>query len=365
MKSNRKKIGILCNLDTFANSIRPLEIEKYLKSLGHHVVLVDNLVIHHHSAVLPSVSSLKLKLIKRLSEVVVSFIDEHLTGWCYYYYFLLKLNLRDLRLLRLIKKESFDVVICESNIQAYITRKSLDCKVILDLAAPYIDELYYTGKINKIQLNQLNTIYREIYKKADYLNFHWHRYTDYVRKTLYDGNNIVEINFGCTPKPKEERAKYSSIPKIICLGYLGGKWVNLSLLSKLSKLYDIDVYGGPAPDKKWELNYKGYAPSADILKNYQFGLITITKDKLRQSSFSSKHLEYLSYGLPVLTPEWRQDYLLKDVSFYYNEKSFINVIKQFSDPIKWKTMSDQCYDQAHKWQWKTVLKPLGKIVSQL
>ena len=101
-----------------------------------------------------------------------------------------------------------------------------------------------------------------------------------------------------------------------------------------------------------------------IMKYNQFGLITITKEKLRRSSFSSKHLEYLSYGLPVLTPEWRQDILLKDVSIYFNEDNFLGLIKKYSNPERWQQMSDACYRQAKLWKWENVLKPLGEIVNK-
>ena len=101
------------------------------------------------------------------------------------------------------------------------------------------------------------------------------------------------------------------------MGYLKGYWNNIPLLARLSQKYEIDVYGGPKPPKKYGLNYRGYTPNTDILAEYQFGLITITDDPLRRSSFSSKHLEYMNYGLPVLTPDWRKDPNLDDFSIYY------------------------------------------------
>ncbi|MCL5439032.1 MAG: hypothetical protein M1268_03515 [Patescibacteria group bacterium] len=365
MKKNRKKIAILCDMGSFANSIRPLEIKKYLRAYGHNVVIINNK--HLYQGIKNRKDNkfsffIKQRLLNKLNKLAIEFVDKKINGWPYYCYLILKLKIRSLVLTRIIKREKFDVIICENHLHAFVIKKDLQALTILDLDSPYIDELFYSEKINKGQRMRLNKKFKKIYQNADYVNFQWHRYTDYVKKNIYNGNNIIEINFGCQRRLICKKVKYNTQPRIICLGYLGGKWVNLPLLSKLSKLYPIDVYGGPVPDKKWGLNYKGYAPSTDVLKNYQFGLITISKDKLRQSSFSSKHLEYLSYGLPVLTPEWRKDHLLENVSIYFNEDNFLNVLKKYSDPDTWQKMSDACFRQAQAWEWKNVLKPLGNIV---
>ena len=368
MKQISKKIAILCNLDSFANSIRPLEIKKYLESKGHNVVLINNTNIYkepnNKKTSLTLIATIQ-KLISKLNLSLVNFVDQKVNGWPYYFYLILKLKIRSLMVTRILQREKYNVVICENNFQAYVTLSNLNCITILDIDSPYTDELYYTGKISDKQRKMLNKIFNRVYSRANYLNFQWYKYTEYVRENIYDGKNIVEINFGCTLKELSKKAEFNSKPRIICLGYLGGKWVNLPLLSSLSKIYQIDVFGGPPPDKKWGLNYKGYAPTTDVLKDYQFGLITISKDKLRRSSFSSKHLEYLSYGLPVLTPEWRQDSLLKDVSIYFNEDIFLNLIKKYSSQKKWQQMSDACYKQAKEWNWEKVLEPLGDIISNI
>lgn len=368
MKLYRKNIAILCTMDAYANSVRPLEIKKFLTGLGHKVIIIDDTKIYKKNGDKLSSGTYKNgsnKLQHSVYRQAIILFDNYVNGWFYYYYFLLKLNIRSKLLLGLIKKHKIDVLIIENNIQAYVTRSEINIPYILDLDSPLIDELYFTGKLNKTTYEKLIIEYKKIYSKARFLNFQWHLYKKYTQQNVYAGKNLIEINYGCTPKKPSLRAKYSIKPKIICLGYLGGKWVNLPLLSKLSRLHEIDVYGGPVPDKKWGLNYKGYAPSTDVIKDYQFGLITITKDKLRRSSFSSKHLEYLSYGLPVLTPVWRKDSLLKDVSIYYDEDNFLEVIKKYSDRKKWNKMSNTCYKRANEWKWEKVLEPFANILEKI
>ena len=101
----------------------------------------------------------------------------------------------------------------------------------------------------------------------------------------------------------------------------------------------------------------------DILSNYQFGLISISKDRLRTEGFSAKHIDYLSYGLPVLTPEWRRDPLLESTSIYYNEDNFVQVINNYSQENEWKQMSEKGYESAKQMKWENVLKPLDTIIN--
>lgn len=353
MKKTIKHIAILCSLDMFANTVRPLELKKQLIKKGYKVSLISN------TELIENISS-KLIFVKqtRHERAIYSYFDKMINGKLYFIYLLLVLNFRARKLKKLIKEQSFDLLIIENHLQAFVAKYALNVPYILDLDVPYFDELYYTNKIDKWSYRKLISIYKDIYRKAKNVNFQWHTYSDYVKKTYYNGSNFIEFNFGCHQKSKLLKAKFNKNPKIICMGYLGGKWVNLPLLSRLSKLYPIDVYGGPEPDNKWGLNYRGYAPTTDILSQYQFGLITISDDKLRRSSFSSKHLEYISYGLPVLTPEWRFDKILQKTSIYYNEKNFVKKIKDYSSEKKWQEISAMSFKTARKLNWISTLRPL-------
>ena len=347
VKLNKKiKVLIVCSLDGYANSVRPREIEKFLKKNNYDVKLLNT--FNGNKNIIKS----------NIKNIIKRFIPKIIKSRKLIFDVVNKAK----KLEKQILIEKPDVVICESGMDSYVLTKNLNCLKILDAASPWIDELYYGGMILKKHFEILRKIELEIYKKSDYLTFHWENYTKYVKKNIYDGKNIFIMNWGCIPKSK--KAKYSHPPKIIFMGYLKGYWNNLPLLSKLSKKYDIDVYGGPIPDSSLGLNYKGYAPSTDILSEYQFGLITITKDELRKSSFSSKHLEYMSYGLPVLTPNWRQDDLLEEFSIKYDEDNFISQIEKYSSPKNWKMMSDKCYKQSKKWKWENQLKPLLKILNK-
>jgi len=190
-------------------------------------------------------------------------------------------------------------------------------------------------------------------------------YKDFVEKYIYDGDNLITLDWGC--HPKEVRAEYQSPPKVVYMGYLGGYWMNKELLSRLSKRGRpgmIDVYGLPKPEKRFGLNYKGFAEDIDVLNRYQFGLITISKDRLRREGFSAKHLEYLSYGLPVLVPDWREKLELIKGSIPYNEADFLDMMDLYSDEDEWNRMSDMAYGQAQRLDWDITLKELEDIVQK-
>lgn len=364
------KIGILCTLDGFANSVRPLKIKEFLEKRGYHVKIIDTYFISRMHRKrdnkrsifnsLPGLSLNKLRLyFLELKEFLASnkISDNSISSKK----IIKRMKIRGEILYNLLKKESFDVVICENATDSYVLTKKLDCLKIYDCPTPSSDEIFFSGKISKQDQKELRDFEKIIYSKSNLVSFHWQTYKDYVQDEYsYKKDNLFILNWGTEPREKSVRAKYNKNPKVIFLGNLG-YWANLQLLSKLSKLYPIDVYGSPEPDKKLELNYKGYT-TPKILSKYQFGLITLTKDKLRKYGFSAKNLEYISYGLPVLMPEWRRNMHLIKGHISYNEKNFLKKIKEYSNKDKWNKISNEAYQQAKEYTWEKNLVPLFKII---
>jgi hypothetical protein len=204
----------------------------------------------------------------------------------------------------------------------------------------------------------------DAYGMADALSFHWHTYTDFVKKIKYNGSNMIDMGYGTNKK--SQVARYSQEPRVIFLGLLEGYWVNISLLEQLCKAYpNIDVYGGPQPPKHLNINYKGYAPTLDVMAEYQFGLTTITDDELRKNSFSSKHLEYISYGLPVFTPSWRRDKKLDANSIYYNDADdFLKQLKKYSTNEMWSKKHEAALASSNEFSWSNAFIALDKLLEE-
>jgi hypothetical protein len=200
-----------------------------------------------------------------------------------------------------------------------------------------------------------------LFESVDGLSFSWESYARYALNHYgISGRNLRQLNWGCVPVSR--RVRFASPPRVIYLGSLSSQYINLPLLSRLSKLYPhIDVYGGPPPGPALELNYLGWA-SPDVLEQYQFGLITCTKDELRRDGFSAKHLDYIAYGLPVLVPAWRRHLELLRGSVPYEEDTFASLIESLSTEERWQRKSDEAYAQAQALTWERTLTPLNRLL---
>jgi hypothetical protein len=368
----QKKVLIIAYLDGFANSYKPLEIKKYLESKGHHVKIINTQYISRFTSnknnILYYFPSLYLLNFWLYIFEAISFIQKRYfvftKKYTYYYILIVILKLRAKILSEKLKKIEYNFLICESQYDSGIFEKNLYHTSLYDCPTPWADELFFGNELTKNQYKHLKTFELKIYANVDYLSFHWESYGEYVKKFYkYEKNNVIILNKGCIKT--KLHAKFNKKPRIIYLGYLGGYWINLPLLAKLSKLYpDIDIYGYPRPDKKYKLNYKGYADTS-IISKYQFGLISITKDQLRQNGFSAKHLDYISFGMPVLVPEWRVNAASIGGSILFNENNFLEKIKLYSQKKHWQKISNDAMDQSQSLTTNKVLKPLDKILETL
>jgi hypothetical protein len=141
--------------------------------------------------------------------------------------------------------------------------------------------------------------------------------------------------------------------------------VNQKLLKQIQTNSPTDIYSYERPNLKHNIKTLGYLKDLSKLSQYQFGLITISKDKLRSNSFSAKHLIYISYGLPVLCPEWRQDPLLKSATIYYNENNFEKQLKKYSQQKFWNKKHQAALKLAEKLNWNQTLLPILQIIFQV
>jgi hypothetical protein len=262
-----------------------------------------------------------------------------------------------------VKKIGCDALICIETQFSYVLARNLSCLKIFSCESLSADELYFSnGFIDLKRFRNLRKMELEIIMNSDYVLFPWETTENYVRKHIWQGNNLVTIRHGCNPS--KIRATHFFPPSIVSLGSLGFYWSNRELLSYLTHLspYLIDVYGHYKPPSKLAINFKGFASSMDVLSNYQFGLNTLSKDIFRQNHFSSRVLTYLSYGLPVLSPDWMKfSHSLKGV-LPYNENNFLEIIEEYSDFEKWIKLSDDAYRQSSELDWHQVLKPLQRII---
>lgn len=262
-----------------------------------------------------------------------------------------------------INEGHYDVVIGVETVWSYVLTRDLGCLKIFSCESLEADELYFSKRFSDLnQVHSVREMELETIKKSDYVIFPWKTTENYVRRYIYDGDNFVTIKYGCYPKSK--KASYFFPPAIVSLGNIGWYWSNRDLLSYLNRIspYVIDCYGDYRPPKKYGINYKGFAKSTEVVLNYQFGLNTVSKDAFRCNHHASRILTYLSFGLPVLSPDWLQfSHEVKGV-LPFNEENFLNVVEDNSDRDQWEMLSKEAHEQARELDWNIVLQPLEKII---
>ena len=367
-----RRVLIVCQLDRFANGVKPTEIQRFLGARGHDVHLVNTYYLSRAS----SVSGLFLNRLPRpglkssalyAAEVASALLTHR---WAFgrrclsYYPLLAQYRLRRSILASSLPLDAFDLIICEIPHDAGVLTTSTCAATLYDCPTPWADELYFEGRLTHRQHEKLRRIETDLFERVTHLAFWWESYARYALEHYgISGRNLMTLNFGCTPRAT--RAEFSTPPRVVYLGSLSSRFIDLPLLSRLAKLYPhIDVYGAPPPDSSLGLHYLGYAPPA-VLQRYQLGLITCTKDDLRRDGFSAKHLEYLAYGLPVLVPAWRRHLDLLAGSVPYDESTFVSVIDALSDEENWRRASDEAYAQARRLQWSETLRPLETLLREM
>jgi hypothetical protein len=362
------KVLIICAPDAFANGLYPKEAAKYLGTKGCEVEIYPTTHLSRKGqvgleAVLPGLHPRQLALyFMEAVHVLADRLGGTFQRAALSATFRRVIKLRGAILRAKLADSSYDLIICEHNLDnAFVEGDRIAPTQVLHLPSPFAEELFFGDKISARAFKKFKTYDAELYAKADHVGFHWHTYTKYVKRTKYDGSNL-DINLPFGVEPQDKRAKFQGPPRIVFLGLLSGYWVNVPLLKRLCELYPhIDIYGGPRLTELGD-NYKGYAPTTDVLEEYQFGLVTVSDDPLRRNSFSSKQLRYYSYGLPVLSPNWRHDSVLDEAALLYDEKSFVDLVNSYSDEEKWRELSDKALKIAQQYDWEEVLRPLDALI---
>ncbi len=349
-------ILLIGNPDGFSPGKRSLITKQILENHGHNVKIINigNVVkLKHHATSLHYLNNnffLKRYLFK--NNIIKN------------YPLLEEMELRASLLYKEINKSNIkpNVIICQYADDSLIFKYNLNCLKIYDCPTPWAEELKYSHLFDKDYIRKVKEQEIKIFKSSNYVCFYWKNYFNYIKKFIYNGSNFFKYDWACLQnKPK---AKYSHPIKIIFIGFLGGYWVNLPLLSYLTKIspFPIDVYGTPKPSPKYGLNYKGYLSNLDIFQQYHFGLVTISSDKLRKLGWSCKQMDYLSYGLPILMPSWRRDPFFKKTSIYYKKENFVTQIKKYANKKYWEKLSNNAYQLAQQFTWQATSKPLIRII---
>jgi hypothetical protein len=367
-RAGGKRVLIVCELDGYANGQKPVEMERFLRARGHRVEMANTIWLSRLSdkkgswlRKLPHPAPKKFALyLVQLASLL--FTRRWRFGRRHFSFHLVRadLALRRSILRSALDLDEYDMVIGEHPVESELMTVPTRARVLYDCMTPWADELYFEEMLTAKQHERFRRREAEILDSVDYLSFSWETYAPYcVEHYGISGRNFLQLNWGCTPASR--RVRFADPPRVILLSSLSSNFINLPLLSRLSKLYPIDVYGGPPPDPELGINYLGWA-APSVLEDYQIGLITSSKDPLRRNGFSAKNTAYVAHGLPVLVPEWREHMELLRGSVPYTEDNFAAVIARLSDEDEWQRVSDEAYAQAQEITWEKTLEPLDRAL---
>ncbi|MET7697858.1 hypothetical protein [Streptomyces sp. NPDC005485] len=369
---SRRRVLVIGQLDGFGNSLKPVAIARFLRERGHQVRLVDTSGLSRASTSagfrgkLPAPDAGKIALyVNEVLSMLIRRYGGRSRHFLSYYTLVADQRIRRAVLRRALPLDDFDLVICETPNNAWVLTAATKSHTMYDCPTPWADDVHLQGKVTERQHVRLRRREIRLCESVDHLAFHWDSYARYAREQYgLSGRNLMTLNFGCTPADPSLRARFEDPPRIVYLGHLGLRFIDLPLLARLSALYPIDVYGGPPPDPKLGLRYLGYG-TPDSLRNYQMGLITCSQDLLMKEGFSAKHLTYLAHGLPVLVPAWRRNVDVLRGTVTYTEATFRQVVDGLGDRALWQAKSDEAYEQAHHLSWDRTLLPLDSLLQRV
>jgi hypothetical protein len=365
------RVAVICQLDRYANGLKPVEIVRFLRERGHDVALFNTYYLSRASS---EPGSPRNKLPGAGARRLALYAVEAASALCTrrwklgrrrlsYHLLVADHRLRRSILGSCLPLDDFDLVICETPYDAGVLTVPMSAHTLYDCPTPWADELYCEGRLTERQHSRMRRLEAHLFENVDSLAFHWESYARYaVEHYGISGRNLMKLNWGCTPA--SVRARFRAPPRVAYIGSLSSRFIDLPLLARLAKQYPhIDVYGAPPPDESLGLNYLGYA-APTVLAQYQMGLVTCTRDELRRNGFSAKHLQYLAYGLPVLVPAWRRHLELLRGSVPYDEHTFRSTIDALSSEREWQRLSDEAYAQAQRLAWNETLRPLETLLGQ-
>ena len=270
----------------------------------------------------------------------------------------------------LLRTQPFDVIIGRGQDVAHVFTRGVPGLTILDMANVLFLESYYQWGANLAEVNETFEKERELLRVADYvLSPH-----EMLSALLLDhfvelrslSARLVTVPLGATIPARI--AGFAAPPRIVYAGsyhYIQDPYL-LATLARRSP-YAIDCYGPHDPNQPFlpaTLNYRGFVQDESFLAGYQFGLITLSRDRLRQSSPATKLPYYLAHGLPVLFPEWmREGHLYPDCAVPYTEETFASVVTQAL--LHWPRLHEAALARGAQLTWPRALAPLIELLERV
>ncbi len=271
----------------------------------------------------------------------------------------------------MLRAERCDVVIARGLEVGRVFLRDVPGLKILDWPNIHYVEAYSSAESDLSRVDAIFEDERAVLEAADIVLSPGRHLTRFIEETVPIGGlaqKLVTAPLGCEPAGR--RAQLSATPRIV---YAGSYYPiqDPYLLSRLTALspFPIDCYGPQRPPDAHlphRLNYRGFAPDPAFLADYQIGLITLSRDRLREASPATKLAYYFSYGLPVLFPSWmREGHDFPECAVPYEEATFTDRAQAVVADGQWSQLSDAALVAADARRWDHTLASLVTRVGRL
>ena len=346
------RVGVIKAKDTqgTGSTARDMTLQRAFEERGHSISM-----IYPSAEAISAFEKMKTSVWRRLIRKLN--IGKEVNTWEHY----------STELEKQIRKDEYDILIGRESMAAYVLCKEFDALKIFDVGNISYIEQYYLAKYHK-RVEEIYAIEMKIFEYVDYVLVHDQLLIDFLRKLDFPYlDKIVLSKLGCLPGKR--KAQFAPSPKIVVVGlqnFFPHDYFFLSYLTKISK-FPIHSYGlrnCSAPFYPAPLNYKGYRENLDFLADYQFGLITVSRDWLREHSPSNKFGDYFSHGLPVLFPSWMKAGYQYKGAIAYDEDNFNDIIGKYSEMNAWARMHEETLAQAEKMSYEKVWQPVLDLVEK-
>lgn len=272
-------------------------------------------------------------------------------------------------LARGLKAERFDVVIARGIEVGRVLERDLGGALrVLDWPNVGYVEAYSTSESDLGRVDALFRRERRLLVATDLVLSPSAHLTRFIESTVaVEGlaGKLVTALLGCDEAKRT--ATFSSAPRIVYAGSLY-PIQDPYLLSRLTGLspFPIECYGPRPPADGYlphRLAYRGFAADESFLADYQVGLITVARDRLREYSPATKLPYYFAHGLPVLFPGWmKEGHDHPDCALPYEEGTFVSQARLLLEPERWQRMSAAALVAAEARNWRRTLAPLVEAI---
>jgi hypothetical protein len=250
-----------------------------------------------------------------------------------------------------------------------LVRGSFRGRKLLDMHNVLFLEAYHSGSASLPEIEALFERELRVLQAVDHLLVPHHLlagyFLDRVGRERGLGPKVTVVRLGCDLAAR--RAVFADPPQLV---YTGSAYpiqdpYLLSCLAQRSPL-PLHCYGPTDPNRRFfpaRLDYRGYAASLDVLADHQIGLVTVSRDALRQHSPSSKFAPYFAHGLPVLFPSWmKEGHEYGEAALAYEEDSFAQRCRELSVQQAWERRSAAALALAETLAHDVVMEPLGRLL---